>query len=194
MLAHPSRRRFLKKATFAVAGGTLLAACASRSNSKWRFFTDEEAQLVDLLTEQIIPTDDSPGAIQAGCLNFIDKQLMGPYERYQTDYRQGLLSLEKTCRQLHGKSFKYLAWEQQTEILMILESGRVDAALWPSVSPQHFFALINAHTLQGFYGSPRHGGNRNFISYKMLDLDIPHIIGQNRYTQGRDRPNGWIAE
>jgi gluconate 2-dehydrogenase gamma chain len=36
--------------------------------------------------------------------------------------------------------------------------------------------------MQGFYGSPRHGGNRDYVSYKMMKLDYPHVIGQNRYT------------
>jgi len=35
--------------------------------------------------------------------------------------------------------------------------------------------------MQGFYGSPRHGGNRNYASYKMMGLEYPRLIGQNRY-------------
>jgi hypothetical protein len=35
--------------------------------------------------------------------------------------------------------------------------------------------------MQGFYGSPRHGGNSNYVSYKMMKLDYPHVMGQNRY-------------
>jgi gluconate 2-dehydrogenase gamma chain len=37
--------------------------------------------------------------------------------------------------------------------------------------------------MQGYYGSPRHGGNKNFISYKMIGLDEPQIIGENRDTK-----------
>ena len=36
-------------------------------------------------------------------------------------------------------------------------------------------------TMQVFYGAPRHGGNKNFMSYKMLGLDMPVVTGQNRY-------------
>jgi gluconate 2-dehydrogenase gamma chain len=35
--------------------------------------------------------------------------------------------------------------------------------------------------MQSYYGSSRHGGNKNNTSYKMLQLDYPVIIGQNRY-------------
>ena len=39
--------------------------------------------------------------------------------------------------------------------------------------------------MQGFYGSPRHGGNKDYASYRMLGLDYPNIIGQNRYGVAR---------
>jgi len=37
--------------------------------------------------------------------------------------------------------------------------------------------------MQGYYGSPRHGGNKDNMSYKMLKLDYPVVIGQNRYNK-----------
>lgn len=189
-----SRRQFLKQAAASFAGTLFLSACSRKSKSRWRFFTEDEAVLVDMLTEQIIPTDEHPGAIEAGCLNFIDKQLSSEYERFQDEYRNGLVCLESTCQEAFAKSFRDLAWQEQTAVLESLESGQVNSALWPTVSPQYFFHLVRDHTLQGFYGSPRHGGNKNYLSYKMLELDYPHIIGQNRYTQGMDKPNGWIEQ
>ncbi len=192
MQSFPTRRQFIQKAAIGFAGTTLLAACAGKPKSRWRFFTEKEAQLVDLLTEQIIPTDEAPGAIEAGCLNFIDRQLVGPYERYQNDVRNGLISLEKTCASGYNLSFAELDWDDQTAVLEKLEAGHVDDSLWPDVSSSFFFQLVRDFTMQGFYGSPRHGGNKKYISYKMLALDMPHIIGQNRYTQGMDKPNGWI--
>ena len=34
--------------------------------------------------------------------------------------------------------------------------------------------MILEHSMQGFYGSPEHGGNRGYASFKMLDIDYPH--------------------
>ncbi len=188
----PSRRQFLKTAALGLAGSSLLAACSQAPRSRWRFFSEDEARAVDAITEQIIPTDDFPGAIEAGCLNYIDKQLVGEFERYQHQYRYGLTHLENTCAQQFQSSFAELDWDTQTTVLEALEAGTVDKTLWTEVSPQEFFGLIRDHTLQGFYGSPRHGGNKNYMSYRMLELDYPYVIGQNRYTQGLDKPNGWI--
>ncbi len=192
MKTQSTRRQFIKQSALAFSGTSLLAACARKPKSRWRFFTENEAKLVDIITEQIIPTDEFPGAIEAGCLNFIDKQLVGAYQRYQNDYRNGLVSLEKTCADEYNLSFAELDWDSQTAVLEKLQAGDMDDSLWPDVSSSNFFQLVRDHTMQGFYGSPRHGGNKNYLSYKILDLDMPHIIGQNRYRHGMDKPNGWV--
>jgi gluconate 2-dehydrogenase gamma chain len=41
--------------------------------------------------------------------------------------------------------------------------------------------MLRNHVMQAYYGSPRHGGNPGYASYKMLGIDYPPLIGQNRY-------------
>ncbi len=165
-----NRRRFVKGVA-AAGAASALASCGS-APGRWRFLTQNEAELVNLISDQIIPRDQDPGAIDAGVVYFIDKQLAGPYKRFQRDYREGLVAVEKTCSSTYGKAFAQLSWNQQTKVLQALESG-------PSA---RFFELIRDHCMQGFYGSPRHGGNKDYVSFKMLGLDYPQIIGQNRYS------------
>jgi gluconate 2-dehydrogenase gamma chain len=61
-----------------------------------------------------------------------------------------------------------------------VEAGKVPADLWPGVGAAAFFRLLVDHTMQGFYGSPRHGGNRDYVSYRILVIDYPQVIGRNR--------------
>jgi gluconate 2-dehydrogenase gamma chain len=42
------------------------------------------------------------------------------------------------------------------------------------------------HTWQGFHGGPRQGGNRNYVSYRMMGLAYPILLARNR--DGHDRP------
>ena len=44
-----------------------------------------------------------------------------------------------------------------------------------------FFDLVRNHTMQGYYGSPRHGGNRDAVSWRMLGLDEPPLRGRAQY-------------
>jgi gluconate 2-dehydrogenase gamma chain len=147
----------------------------------WRFFNPNEAALVDALCEQIIPGDDSPGAHDLLVVRFVDKQLMGVYSRFQAEYRNGLIGVDETSQSLHQKRFLDLEFEKQTDIMRALESDRAPGDAWKTQSANGFFNLLRNHAIQGFYGSPRHGGNRSYGSYRMLGLDYPQIIGQNRY-------------
>jgi gluconate 2-dehydrogenase gamma chain len=177
-----NRRRFISLSLIGAGGVCLLGRCANPTLSAWRFLTNEEAKLLDALVEQIIPTDGWPGAKDAGVTNFIDKQLVGPYTRYQETYRKGLYAIQETCKSEFQKPFEALPFDVQTKFLEKMEGGKMKGDLWTKGLDRQIFGLIRNHTMQGFYGSPRHGGNKGNISYKMLKLDYPVIIGQNRYT------------
>lgn len=177
-----NRRRFVKTVATGVGGAFLLPARGADA-SMWRFFTNAEARLADAITEQIIPADQDPGARDAGVINFIDKQLAGRFRRHQQAYREGLVGVEETSRAMFKKEFVALTAEQQIEVLKALESGKAKGETWRKQSSASFFRLIRDHTMAGFYGGPQHGGNRGYASYKMLGLDYPQVIGQNRYRR-----------
>ena len=175
-----SRRRFLQLTATGLGSIYLISQC-SQPFSKWRFFTNAEARLMDAIADQIIPPDEWPGGRESGVTNFIDKQLAGPYVRYQEEYRKGLLAIQNSCETRFRKKFEELKWDEQTAFLELMEAGKMKEASWKDEFDKTFFALIRDHSMQGYYGSPRHGGNKNNVSYRMLQLDYPLIIGQNRY-------------
>ena len=148
------------------------------------FFTEDEAALLVAICEQIIPGDDAPGATQTGAIDYIDRQLVGVYKRHRQTYRRGLEAFRQTCRQEYGAPFQSLTAERKLDALRLLESGRAPKELWEKPSSQAFFNLVVAHTMQSFYGSPRHGGNRDYASYRMLGLDYPPVVGRNRPKKG----------
>ena len=183
-----SRRTSAKLAAVAVAGmatGGGLTAMITRLSKQtapkpYRFFTEAEAALLIPICEQIIPRDDAPGATDAGVIYYIDRQLVGPLWRSQQAYRAGLESFRKTCLQVYSTPFEKLEAKQQEAALKLVDSGKAPKALWTDPSASNFLKLVVSHTMQGFYGNPRHGGNRNFLSYKMLGVPYPQVIGQNR--------------
>ena len=175
------RREFVAGVS-AGLGSVGLSAASGQESSWWRILANHEARLVDAIAEQIIPADEDPGAHDAGVVNFIDKQLVGHFHQFIESYRRGLIGVEETAQQMFGNSFLDLSWDQQTKVLSALESGK-PGETWRRESSSAFFHLIRNHTMQGFYGSPRHGGNRGYVSYRMLDLDYPQIIGRSRHSE-----------
>jgi gluconate 2-dehydrogenase gamma chain len=75
--------------------------------------------------------------------------------------------------------FTSLDLDTQFEYLTDIESGKYNEMDWDGYTPSSFFSTLRDHCLQGYYGSPRHGGNKNYVSYRMMKLDYPLIIGRN---------------
>jgi gluconate 2-dehydrogenase gamma chain len=176
-IAQITRRKFIQVTTAAAAGS--MVGCANKG-SPWRFFTLEEGRAVAAICERLIPADQDPGAAEAGVVNFIDLQLMGPYKRYRVNYRQGIKGVEEASREKFGRGFTELSPESQDAVLKALEGG-VTGEAWKALSSKDFFTLILGHTMQGFYGDPRHGGNRGRASWKMLGVPYPPIRGRLHY-------------
>jgi gluconate 2-dehydrogenase gamma chain len=176
-----NRRDFIRQISLACGSIMFIPAC-SGYDSVWRFFSEAEAKTVIAFAEQIIPADSDPGATDANVINFIDKQLVGPYTRFQEKYRKGIPAIENSARKLFQKAFYELDFAVQTEFMIKMEKGELPEEFWKEIGQGNFFRLMMDHTMQGFYGSPRHGGNVNYVSYKMMKLDYPHVMGQNRYV------------
>ena len=62
-MSHFGRRRFVQLAGTATATGVLVSC--GRRDSPWRFLTAAEGRTLEALCEQIVPTDQTPGAAWA---------------------------------------------------------------------------------------------------------------------------------
>jgi len=181
-----SRRKFLRAAAAAAAAGPL-ASCGGGSGTSWKFFTPAEARAAGAICERLIPADDAPGAEWAGVVRYIDRQLAGPLADYGKDYRAGLAAIDRTCESLHGRPFADLTPVEQDAVLAAVEKGEVPAEAWKAIPPKAFFDRILDNTREGFYGDPRHGGNRDAASWAMLGLEHPQVRGRRHDPKWRGR-------
>jgi gluconate 2-dehydrogenase gamma chain len=160
----------MQRRAFIVTGVAVSAAACGR-RAAWRFFTPEEAMTVEALCACIIPEDQDAGAVRAGVVAFIDTQLDGLYKRYRKTYREGIVAIDRDSISFGGAKFSRLPREKQVAFLERMERN---AEMKP------FFDLLVAHSMQGFYGDPRHGGNRGRVSWKMLGLPYPPLRGRRK--------------
>jgi gluconate 2-dehydrogenase gamma chain len=174
-----NRRAFLQAAATAAAAAGFTVGCTSSQNP-WRFLRIDEALTLAAIVDQIIPPDQDPGASWAGVVNYIDRQLCGPYQSLQWTYRLGLSGVDQTSRALYGKIFGEVESQKQIELLHQLENGKASGTIWKQLSSSDFFSMVVDHTMQGFYGDPRHGGNREGVSWRMLGIPYPPIRGRLR--------------
>ena len=153
------RRKFLTASAVAAAAG-----CTSNKNP-WQFFTEAEALVMAEICDQIVPPDEDPGGKWAGVATYIDRQLTRHFKEHQKIYREGLAAADR----LAGGSFASIPKADQLAVLQKLEKSKETSA---------FFSLAVTHTMQGFYGSPRHGGNRGFASWRMLGVPASPARGR----------------
>jgi gluconate 2-dehydrogenase gamma chain len=184
-----SRRKFLQAALVAAAATGSGVAC-SRTSSPWRFLTVDEAKTLAAACDQIIPTDEDPGAAWAGVVNYIDRQLCGTIRDLRGAYRDGIASMNKSTRLLYGSDFAVLPNAKQVEFLTKMEQGQAPSEAWQKTSSSDFFGLLVDHTMQGFYGDPRHGGNRGGAAWKMVGLAYPPIRGRLKYEVSKGAGSG----
>jgi gluconate 2-dehydrogenase gamma chain len=166
--ARVSRRQFI--AVTAIGSAAAVLGCSPGKKTSWEFLSEVQAHALAVLCDQIIPADDFPSASQAGVLTYIDKQLVRHYRRHREAYRDGLARAGALSVARYGKPLAELQPGQQFEIAHVIEQ-----------QDHSFFELMRQHTLEGYYGTPRHGGNRDAVSWRMLGLPEPPPLGRAQY-------------
>ncbi|HTS35752.1 MAG TPA: gluconate 2-dehydrogenase subunit 3 family protein [Candidatus Solibacter sp.] len=123
-----------------------------------QFFSRAEYAVVERLAEIIIPTDETPGAKEAGVAEFIDFMVFSDPDA-QYSFRTGLAWLDAYSEQPSGKKFASLEPAQQISLLEPL--GFKDKARPGQEEGRRFFSMVREYTLTGFYTSE--------IGFKELD-------------------------
>ncbi len=120
-------------------------------------FTREQATEIEAIASRIIPTDDTPGAREAGVIYFIDRSLATWAKDQLPVFTEGLTRLPKDVEtRFAGQSrFSALAPAQQDEVLK-------------SIEQTPFFGTMRFATLAGMFSLPTHGGNRDFVGWKLM--------------------------
>lgn len=129
-----------------------------------RFFTAEEAALVALVSERIVPQPDRVPDARVPIVPFIDERLHEDRRsgyRYEgmppqrEAWRAGLAGIEATSRHLHGRAFAALSGEEQDAVLRCIAQGNPPGDPWERVDAKRFFAGVLCDTVvKTYYAHP----------------------------------------
>ncbi len=115
------------------------------------FFTESEFEVVQILSDIIIPADEeSGGALEAEVPDFIEF-MMKDMPEMQLVTRGGIMWLNSQCNSMFGRSFTECSDEQQLEI--------IEKIAWPdNAAPDmqygvRFFNRMRDLTVTGFFTS-----------------------------------------
>jgi Gluconate 2-dehydrogenase subunit 3 len=169
-------------------------AAKAATPPKFEFFTPEEAVEVEAITARIIPTDETPGAREAGVVYFIDRALTTFAADDQKTYRAGLPELQARVKEMFPSALKFsgLIAEQQDTVLQSFDENApiTRRAFRARSAAQNLFESVRVRTIQGFLIDPEFGGNHDGVGWKLIGREREHVFQAPFGHYDKDYP-GW---
>jgi len=103
----------------------------------------------------ILPSDEHPGATEAGAVYFVDAALGSLFVPMRDVVKHGLGDLDTRAVSNGASSFAALAPERQISVMREVEG-----------TP--FFFNARMLTMMGVLSEPQYGGNRNSVGFDLL--------------------------
>jgi gluconate 2-dehydrogenase gamma chain len=122
---------------------------------KFTSFSAAEARELDAVCERIIPSEDGPGAREAGSVIFIDYVVTHFEPELLSTFRKGLADL---AEQSAPKLFSELPTEQQIAILKKYDTTEE-------------FKKLRDYAIFGFLSDPTYGGNRDHVGWQYIGFE-----------------------
>jgi gluconate 2-dehydrogenase gamma chain len=209
MINEFSRRRFLSQAGAGIsavwvsthwpqmisAANHARQAVQSTAAYKFEFFSPEEAAEIEAISARLIPTDETPGAREAGVIYFIDRALVTFASGDQQKYREGLPELQGLVREKFPGVDKFSAatTEQQDELLRTMDETKDQtvARRRNTGTAKTFFEAVRIGTISGFLIDPEaSNGNRGGVGWKLIGREPEHMFQPPFGYYDKDYP-GW---
>jgi len=166
-----TRREFLTTSGSAMGGAWLLRfapliavtqACASdamRSGLPFTTLSEREGADFDAFAARIVPTDDTPGAREAGAVHFADRALQTFLDELLPIVRDGLSSMNRRVADTFGGigAFADLSEDQQDEIITAVEQ-----------EDPIFFSFARILVIMSLMAEPEYAGNVDRVGWQLI--------------------------
>ena len=193
-----------------VMNGCKADMVTSEAGWKSAFFDAKENNLLEIITEQILPATDTPGANDVFVHRFMDEMVAEVYTpEMQERFRKGLADFAADCKTTYGKDFADCTDEQRDELLLKHEAAARAMApqikeaneeekirfarmasqemssgvTYQHVNQEPFFKLLKEMTLVGYFTSEKVG--EEVLNYDPIPgMDIP-CLDMSEVPNGR---------
>jgi gluconate 2-dehydrogenase gamma chain len=162
-----SRRTVLASATLVP-----VAALTATAQTPATALSASQRQLLDAFIDCLVPNDElGPGALEMGAAQYIDRALADALSSEKGTFTDGLTATDDFSRKQFDTPFYLLPEEKKDQVLTALESGQVPD--FPNA--RAFFARVRRLTLEGMFGDPYYGGNKNFAGWDLIRYPGPRL-------------------
>ena len=163
-----SRRSVIASAALApVAAITSAAQQASESA-----LSASQLRTLEAFVDRLIPKDDlGPSATECGVAVYINRSLGDYLAPEKAAFIAGIEATNAFARRTEDRAFAELSPEKQDALLTAMDNGT--AAGFPDA--RAFFGRVRRLALEGMFGDPSYGGNRNFAGWDLIRYPGPRL-------------------
>ena len=137
-------------------------------------FPARQLRIIEAFVERLIPSDaQGPGAKECGVPTYVDRSFASALAAERPAFAVALDAIDALARARHnGAGFAELTVDRQDDVLTAMETN--DAAGFLPDS-RTFFYRFRQLALEGMFGDPFYGGNRNFAGWDLLRYPGPRM-------------------
>jgi gluconate 2-dehydrogenase gamma chain len=152
-------------------------AAAGRVDHEFKVLDPRQARDVAAIAAQIVPTDERPGATEAGVVYFIDHVHAGIYAGSKAEFLAGLGAFQAEFAKQHPDAgqFADLHAQAQRDYLKSIEA-----------TP--FFGQMRFLTICGLLALPSYGGNERKLGWQLVGFVDQHAWTAPYGHYDRDYP------
>jgi gluconate 2-dehydrogenase gamma chain len=134
--------------------------------------SDAQLRLLAAFVDRLIPKDElGPGASESGVPEYINRSLGDYLAGEKVAFIEGLEATDAFARRSQARPFIELPSDKQDAVLTSMESGSAEG--FPNA--QAFFNRARRLTLEGMFGDPYYGGNKNFAGWDLIRYPGPRL-------------------
>jgi gluconate 2-dehydrogenase gamma chain len=161
-----TRRTVLASATLIPLAAIRRAEAQQAANAQAPAMTPamnaEQRKTLDAFIDRIIPKDElGPGAVECGVGDYIVRCLADYLAAEKPLFLDGLANLDVFALRTQGVAFASLTPDKQDAVLTAIDDNQA-----PNL--RGFFNRVRRLTLEGMFGDPVYGGNKNFAGWDLI--------------------------
>jgi gluconate 2-dehydrogenase gamma chain len=167
-----TRRAVIASAAIVPVAALGVAQNAAAQQAAPSALSESQLRLLGAIVDRIIPKDElSPSASECGVTMYINRSLADYLAVEKPAFIEGLEMTDAFARRTRDKPFADLTADKQDAVLTAMEKGSAAGF----ANAQAFFNRARRLALEGMFGDPYYGGNKNFAGWDLIRYPGPRL-------------------
>ena len=131
-----------------------------------------QVRTLEAFVDRLIPKDElGPSASECGVAAYINRSLGDYLAPEKAAFIAGLEATDAFARRREDRAFAELSPEKQDAVLTAMDNGTAEGF----ADARAFFGRVRRLALEGMFGDPSYGGNRNFAGWDLIRYPGPRL-------------------